>query len=150
MPYGPGDLTIFDDAIKSIQRNPLMYGGDTPRGARLAAGLARDLINHGDVPVSIENLNGWWLITCQRDWLFVDGKYRSDYWDHMISIPHVAVNSIRTEVILAALANGLFTIAEQKLQWIGKKAEIPISLDGRINQILNSQFNGRVVGFTAD
>jgi hypothetical protein len=56
--YTPKDVEILDDAIAIIRRNPVFYGGEPPRGARLAAALARDLIEYGDLPVSIDLLDG--------------------------------------------------------------------------------------------
>jgi hypothetical protein len=148
--YGPNDLHIIDDPIKVIQRNPLLYGGEQPRGARFAAAVVRDLINHGDLPVNIDILDGWWLITCQRDWLCGDGTDRSHYWRRMIPTPHIARESIRAEILLTAFSRGLITVAEGKITWIVQNAEISSALNDRIRQLIESKFSGRAVAFIAD
>jgi hypothetical protein len=148
--YGPNDVLVINDPIKVIQCNPVLYGGEQPRGARFAAAVARDLICHGDLPVNIDILGGWWLITCQKDWLFSDGTYRSDYWHRMIPTPHIARESIRAEILLTAFSRGLLTVAEGKITWIVQNAEISSALSDRIRQLIESNFSGRAVAFVAD
>ena len=150
MEYRTDDLTIIDDPITIIRRNPFLYGGEQPRSARLAAALARDLICHGDVPVSVEDVEGWWLITCQKDWLSDGDTDKSQYWSRMIPTPDVMRESIRSEILLTAFATGLLTMAGGKTQWILRDATMPTVLGSRIRRLAKSNFIGRAVAFTAD
>jgi hypothetical protein len=148
--YGPHDLVILDDAIAIIRRNPVLYGGDAPRGARLAAAVMRDRIAHGDVPVSGDEVDGWWLITCQRDWLADSGTDQPDYWHRIVAAPEIGTESIRSEVLLTAFSKALFTIADGQLLWLVQDGSIPASLDGKIRPLLEPSFKGRAVAFAVD
>jgi hypothetical protein len=150
MEYGPDDLVIIDDPLKVIQRNPSLYGGDPPRGARLAAAVARDLINNGDLPVTVDKLEGWCLITCQKDWLASQGADESNYWFRMIPTPQIARESIRAEILLTAFSKGLFTISGRRIQWIVQNTGVPETLDSRVKHLLASDFGGRAVAFVTD
>jgi hypothetical protein len=148
--YGPDDLVIIDDPIEVIRRNPTLYGGDRPRGARLAAAVARDLIQSGDIPVNIDLVAGWWLITCQKDWLSVDGRDNASHWSRMIPTPHFGPESIRAEVVLTALSRGLLTLSHGKIQWLTQEVDIPAELRGRLDKLLETKFSGRAVAFIAE
>jgi hypothetical protein len=146
--YTLKDIVILDDAVAAIQRNPVFYCGEPPRGARLAAALARDLIEYGDLPVSVDFLEGWWIVACEKDWLAGEG--RSVYWSRIIPTPEVARESMRSEVLLTAFSNGLLTMAERKVQWIVKGPEIPKALENLIKQKSHGGFQGRIAAFTVD
>ena len=151
MDYEPGDLVIIDDPIKVIQRNPTLYGGASPRGARLAAALARDLIEQGDLPVTVDRVAGWWFITCEKDWLAAAGEDEAAHWFRMIPNPASGPEAIRPEILLTAFASGLFTAGPARtLHWIVKGIEMPPRLTSRVRRLLASNFGGRAVGFTAD
>ena len=68
----------------------------------------------------------------------------------MVPTPYVARHSIRTEVLLTAFSDALLTVASKKIQWIVRNAEIPIALDVRIRETIESGFRGRLVAFVAD
>ena len=148
MEYTLKDIVILDDVVAAIRRNPVFYGGEPPRGARLAAALARDLIEFGDLPVSVDFLDGWWIVACDKDWLAGEG--RSVYWSRIIPTPEVARESMRSEVLLTASSKGLLTIAARKVQWIVKGPEIPEPLEHLIKQKAHVGFQGRIAAFTVD
>jgi hypothetical protein len=148
MKYTMKDIVILDDAVAAIRRNPVFYGGEPPRGARLAAALAGNLIEYGDRPVSIDFLEGWWIVTCGKDWLA--GAGRSAYWSRIIPTHEVARESMRSEVLLTAFSKGLLTIVERKVQWLVKGPEIPNALENLIKQKSDASFQGRIAAFTVD
>jgi hypothetical protein len=151
MEYGPDDLVIIDDALKVIRKNPSLYGGEPPRGDRLAAAVVRDLIGHGDLPVSVDKIEGWWLVVCQKDWLASVGADKSKYWFRMIPTPQIKRESIRAEVLLTAFSKRLFTISGGKIQWIVQQdAPLPDMLHSRVKQLVRSDFVGRAVAFLAE
>jgi hypothetical protein len=150
MEFGPDDIEVVDDPVKVIRRNPILYGGQLPRGARLAAALIRDLINQGDVPVQIESLDGWWLIVCQKDWLEPERTQGKNYWTRMVPTPEVAVESIRSEVVLAALCRNLFTANASGIECIQRSEDLPPAMKSRVDQILEIGVAGRIVGFLCE
>ena len=150
MTYGPGDLLILDDPIKIIRSNPTLYGGKHPRGGRLAAAIANDLIYDGDVPVGVSRIDKWWLITCEKDWLSDNAADRSEYWFRMIPTPEFAPDSIRAEVLLTAFSKGLVTLAQGRLQHIVEEWETPGEVKDHLNRMIEAKFSGRAVAFIAD
>ena len=147
MTYALEDIQIVDDAIKVIQRNPVLYGGEEPRGARLATGLVRDLLHSMQIPVSVNYVEGWWLLRCDNDWLRDSVIGGQDYWCKMIPTPSIATNSIRSEVIVRALSNNLFTVANGVMIWLVNEIALPQSIDSAVRDFMKITSSGRIVGF---
>jgi hypothetical protein len=150
MDYRMEDLQVFDDPVRLIRRIPLVYGGEPPRGRRLAAWLMGDLIHHGDVPAHVEAHDGWWLIICEKDWLLPSVERGKSWWFRIVSTPEVGPESMRSEVILTALCERLFTIAGGTVEWINGEGELPRSLARRVKKLASSNQIGRAVAFLAD
>jgi hypothetical protein len=148
--YTADDLEILDDAVAIIRRNPFFYGGHPPRGPFLARAMSEDLIIFADLPMTVDAVAGWWLIASQKDWLRKDGADRSDYWRRIVPTPEAGRETMRTEVLLTAFANGLFTVAGQGIEWIVSGPPAPKAVMDRVAQILDSGFRGRLVAFTVD
>jgi hypothetical protein len=128
-----------------------MYGGKPPRAARLAAGMAADLVQRGFVPVTVETFDGWWLVTCQVDWLNVSGAYHANYWRRIVPAPEIGDNAMRMEVLLTAFSAVLFTVTAGSVEFIAGANEINNdTLRDKATSLSRSDFRGRAVGFIAD
>jgi len=141
-------LIKIDDPIQVIRKYPDMYGGKTPRSARMAGYMVQCLLTHNCVPLQVEVVDNWWVIISQKDWLRVDGKYMRDYWTRIVPTPEIGSEAIRGEVILHALSKCLFTIAAGSIEFIeGENSAIPPALQPYVDRLTKGDFPGRAVFF---
>src|SRR5256885_1322137 len=99
------------DPIAQIQANPQMYlrGGQVD-GVDLARQLAGDAIYLGAKRVQIMEVNDWLLVAADLDWIKKSAQTGiNDVFSRIIPFPQAGVNSMRSEVLLGAFADDVFT-----------------------------------------
>ena len=105
--YSGDDIRIIHDPFEVIRARPSMYApsGGTPEG--LAYLLISDALLFGARSVRTDVVNGWLLVSADIDWLLA--PYQRDLqplslFRRMVHVPAFGPNSLRGEVIVAALA----------------------------------------------
>jgi hypothetical protein len=99
------------DPIGQIQANPQMYlrGGQVD-AVDLARQLAGDAIYLGAKRVQIMEVNDWLLVAADVDWMNKSAQTGvNDVFSKIIPFPQAGVNSMRSEVLLSAFADDVFT-----------------------------------------
>lgn len=148
MPTNPGEkIERVGDAVAVIRKTPRTYAGDKPWGPKFADSLMQDLIYLDALPARVERLEGWWIVSSDRDWLTsADGSVNLEAFSRPFPKPAPVVNSIRTEVLIAALANAVVTCGRDGLKWInGDPDRWPPSPE--LVKKLSSIGTGRIVAF---
>jgi hypothetical protein len=99
------------DPIAQIQANPQMYlrGGQVD-AVDLARQLAGDAIYLGAKRVQIMEVNDWLLVAADVDWMNKNAQTGvNDLFNRIIPFPQAGVNSMRSEVLVSAFADDVFT-----------------------------------------
>ena len=118
-------------------------------GAQLAMAVARDLVNTGALPVTIDVVNGWWLVVCQRDWLAGGTAEPSDYWFRTgLAREWEADGMPATQGSLATLSTNIVTATQERTEWIVGNDMLPQQVSDAIRRALARGSSGRVVAFT--
>ena len=116
--YGPEDLELHDDPIPMIRRRASWFVGDKGRGRYLLSCLLRDLIYLDVLPVRGDKISQWWVVYADRDWLSVGGPIDLKPFYQTIPFPVIGRNSMRTEVLVTALADAAVTIGANGITWL--------------------------------
>lgn len=99
------------DPIAHIQSNPDMYlrGGQVD-AVELARQLAGDAIYLGAKRAQVMVVNEWLLVAADVDWMQKSGQTdANEAFNRIIPFPQAGVNSMRSEVLLSAFADDVFT-----------------------------------------
>ena len=147
----PNDiLMLITDGISLIRKRPQMYGGERPWGPSFAANLSDNVIYLGALPVHVYANDGWWIISSERDWLLTaQGSISYEAFSKFLPDPAKRANSLRTEVVIAALADAVVTCGRDGIKWITGdplQRALPDELTDRMSGI----GKGRLVAFTID
>jgi hypothetical protein len=102
------------NAIDHIRSLPAMYlprwDGDANRlGEWLAQRSAGDALILGAHAVETRHVGDCWAVSADVDWLAVPGETLEDLFDNVVAFPEAGVNSMRSEVLLAAFADTVTT-----------------------------------------
>jgi hypothetical protein len=125
-----------------------MYAGDPPRGPQLVTALIRDLISFDALPARIERLGNWWKIDSDKDWLRIDGAVSLEPFHKIMTLPPPRHLGVRTEVLIAVLADAAVTLGSDGLAWIvGDRRQWPLPEAANLTE---PQSRGRIVAFTID
>jgi hypothetical protein len=147
----PNDiLMLITDGISLIRKRPQMYGGERPWGPSFAANLAENVIYLGVLPVYVHHFDGWWTVSSEKDWLLgTDGSVSYAAFSNFLPDPAKRANSLRSEVVIAALADAVVTCGRDGTKWITgdpRQRSLPSGLSDRMAAI----DKGRVVSFSID
>jgi hypothetical protein len=135
-------------SLDVIRRHPSMYAGDPPRGPRLVEALVRDLVLLDALPVRIERFGSWWKVDSDKDWLKVDGTVSLEPFHKIITLPPPQHLGVRTEVLIAVLADAAVTCGTDGLTWIvGDQHRWPLPEAMKLAVPIR---DGRTVAFTID
>jgi hypothetical protein len=147
--YTIEDIKVIDDPIAVLRRRPSMYAGEKPRGPRFAGRLMHDLILLGALPARIDQIEGWWVIFADKDWLAADGVFSTRPFFHIIAFPVAGDNSYRTEVLLTAFADAVVTCGVEGCTWISGDAE-RWPLPDRLKTEISTIGRRRLIAFRID
>jgi hypothetical protein len=147
--FDPEASYVIKGSIEVIRRKPKMFAGDKPWGPSLASYLLKDLIYLDAMPATVEQVNDWWVIFSENDWLLQpDGVVSLDVFSNIIRNLKIGRYAIRAEVVIAALAKAAVTLKRQKIDWVAgdpAKSPLPDSIAHRA-----STSAGRIVAFTVE
>lgn len=111
MRWTEDDLRVVDP-LRMILDRPGRFLPDGDRGASLAKHLEEDARLLGAGWVQVERLADWYLVGGDMDWCRV-GRFRPadplDLFRRAWPFSEAGVNSIRSEIVVAALAEDVFT-----------------------------------------
>lgn len=144
--YTINDLRITEQAIDLIRKRCDWFGGAKPRAHYLAACLLRDLIFLNETMIKIEKIHDWWVIYVANDWLSDNGVIDLGPFYRMINFPQIGVNSIRSEVLITALADVAVTSGADGVVWLTGSSS-SFSLPAEIDLNLHSNTCGRILAF---
>jgi hypothetical protein len=146
-PYTREDLHVLDDPIAFLRKRPDTYAGGRPWGPRFAARLAHDLVLLSNLPIHIERIDSWWVVSSEKDWLVTaDGAVSTKPFFHIVAFPAAGDNSHRSEVLLTAFADVVVTCGVDGLTWIRPDARCPPLSDG-VRGACSRIGRGRLVAF---
>ncbi len=109
--YSRDDLHVITSPFPAIRARPAMYapGSGSPIG--LAYLLGADALAFGARSVRTDVVSGWYLVSADIDWLshpYQPDLAPSDLFGRMVHSVALGPNSIRGEVVVAALARAGF------------------------------------------
>jgi hypothetical protein len=111
MKWTSDDLRVIDP-LKIIRERAGKFLPDGDRGTSLAEHLDEDARLLGAGSVQVERLADWFLVGGDMDWCRV-GRFRPsdplDLFRRAWPFPEAGVNSIRSEIVVAALAEDVIT-----------------------------------------
>ena len=147
--FDPNAPYVIKGSIEAIRRKPHMYAGDKPWGPSLASLLVRDIVYLNALPAAVEQINDWWVISSEKDWLLQpDGAVSLDVFSNIIRNLKIGRYAIRAEVVIAALTKAAVTLKGQKIDWVaGDPAKSPLP---DIVAHKASIGAGRIVAFTVE
>src|SRR5690349_4433092 len=99
------------DPVTHVRDNPAMYlRGGRRDAVELARQLAGDAIYLGAKRAQILEVNGWLLVAADIDWM-KDRDVRETF-QQIVPFTEAGVNSMRSEILLTAYADDVFTADE--------------------------------------
>ncbi len=147
--YTLDDLLIIDDQIEMIRARAAWFGGEPPRARWFAANLVRDLIFLEASPVRVERVDHWWIVYADRDWLKVGDSVSLEPFFKVVAFSAIGVNSMRSEVVIAALADAVLTIGVDGVTWITGDRDL-WPLPPALNLETPNGGIGRILAFAID
>ena len=144
MKWTSDDLRVVDP-LEMIRDRAGMFLPDGDRGMSLAKHLEADARLLGAGWVQVERLGDWYLVGSDTDWCRVGRFHPSDPLDlfrRAWTFPEAGVNSIRSEIVVTALAEDVFTGTASERQ-IVQGGEPPPQVWG----LVQSRTWRRVIGF---
>ena len=82
--------------------------------------LVRDLVIIGALPIHIDRVVDWWLISSQKDWLLqTDGSVSLDNFKRIVHFPEAGREACHSEILLTAFAEIALTWSDGgEMTWI--------------------------------
>jgi hypothetical protein len=128
-----GPLQLIGDSVSTIRR---LWGSREDFLSRLSAPflavqLVSDLIITGYVPLSVDYVDGWSIVSSEKDWLVQpDGSVSLWNFHHVVHFPQVGREACRSEILLTAFADAVVTAyGQDAATWIvGSPDEYPFTL----------------------
>lgn len=139
-----GRLTIIDDYIPVIKNR----FGPQLSGSYLASALVDDLILTDVLPVDVDHIDDWWIVSAATDWL-IQSEGSVSLWNftHIVHFPQKGREACRSEILLTAYAEAVITAGRtSELAWIVGNPDRS-TLPARILERLSKQTVGRLVAF---
>jgi hypothetical protein len=145
--YEASDLHLEIDDLSLIRRT----FGPEMSGQQLAGQLVRDLILTGSVPFGVDYIDGWWVVSSEKDWLLLpSGSITLRSFKHIVHFPEAGREACHSEILLSAFADAVVTQgANDKLTWITGDHERRI-LPKEVLKKLMQEGRGRTVAFTLE
>lgn len=105
------DLHILDQPLDYIRKHPDRFLRLAPvQAEELAQYMVKDAAILGVVPVTLDQINGWWIVTAGEDWITKENCYAvQDTFHRIVPFPQQGANCHRAEVLLTAFADDLVT-----------------------------------------
>ena|SRR5258706_10571055 len=140
--YEASHLRTEIDDVPLIRRT----FGPKMSAQQLATQLVRDLILVGSIPLQVDCIDGWWLVSSGKDWLLSPGggvTLRS--FRHIVHFPEAGREACHSEILLSAFADVVVTRGENgEVTWISGDQERWISPKEILGQLMR---DGRTVAF---
>ena len=144
MRWTEDDLRVVDP-LKMIRDRPGMFLPDGDRGTGLAKHLEEEARLLGAAWVQVERLADWYLVGSDMDWCRV-GRFRPsdplDQFRRAWPFPEAGVNSIRSEILVTAFAEDVFTGTASERRIVQGGEPPP-----QVWELVESRGWRRVVGF---
>lgn len=97
------------DAIAWVRSDPKrFFSGDSPSPAGLVTWLARDLLSLGRGSCTIRNVDSWWIIGSDVDWLWHERFSPVELFARVVPEPRRGDNDLRAEILVAACAQAVW------------------------------------------
>ena len=107
---------IVKSALEAVRSKPEIFIGPNfgKDGVfddrRLAYRLVSDPMTYKYSPITVEHINGWWLVSAKQDWLVKAGSNSiSELFNRVVDFPEAGANGIRSEIMLNAFADDVVT-----------------------------------------
>lgn len=104
-------LQVPDAAIGFIRSHAGMFVGESPPMADLLMSrLVTDVTCVSHKNVTSRHTDGWWIVTCEEDWIQSDPRSPSrDFFTHIVPFPEAGQNAFHGRVLLTAFASDVVT-----------------------------------------
>ena len=145
--YEASDLHLKIDDVSLIRR---IFGPEMS-GQQLTGHLVRDLILTGSLPLGVDYLDEWWVVSSEKDWLLIpSGSITLRSFRHIVHFPEAGREACHSEILLSAFADAVVTRGENdKLTWITGDRERRI-LPKEVLKKLMQDGRGRTIAFTLE
>jgi hypothetical protein len=145
--YKASDLNIEIDGIALIRRT----FGPTMTAQQLVGGLVRDLVLTRSLPLRINFVDPWWVISSQVDWLTEsDGSTTLRSFKYVVHLPEAGREACHSEIFLTAYADAVITRGPKDgLIWIAGDQQ-RTALSEELLRELTHDGCGRAVAFWLD
>jgi hypothetical protein len=116
---------------------------------QLATQIVRDLVLIGSVPIHVDQIDGWWIVSSAKDWLLEpDGSVSLWNFSHIAYFPEAGREACHSEILLSAFANAVVTKgADEELIWVIGSPDVWMIPANVLTHIQNN--SGRTIAFTA-
>jgi hypothetical protein len=133
------------DTLSFIRRRWDIYLPEGVSELILAERLQKEARLLTGCEAKIQQSNGWWLVSCPHDWLRI-GRYLGDepseLFDRAFAFPESGVNTVRSEIVVAAFASDVFINTPEQYHVI-QGGEPPDA----VLEACREEGRGRTVGF---
>jgi hypothetical protein len=145
--YNASDLHFENDDLSLIRRT----FGPNMSGQQLVGQLVRDLTVTGSLPLGVDYVEGWWVVSSEKDWLLIpSGSITLRSFEHIVHFPEAGREASHSEILLSAFANAVVTRgSNEKLTWITGDQE-RWTLPKEVLKKLMQEGRGRAVAFTLE
>lgn len=104
--YKASELSTNIDDVSLIKRT----FGPKMCGWQLATQLVRDLLLAGSMPFRVDCVDGWWLVSSDKDWLFTQGGAATlQSFKQIVHFPEAGREACHSEILLSAFADAVVT-----------------------------------------
>jgi hypothetical protein len=108
-----------------------------------------DLILLGALPAHVDQIEGWWVVSADEDWLAADGVFSTRPFFNIVAFPAAGDNSHRAEVLLTAFADAVVTCGVEGCAWIVGDAD-HWPLPDRLKVEISTVGRRRLIAFRID
>ncbi|GIU24405.1 hypothetical protein TUM4644_18820 [Shewanella colwelliana] len=120
--YTLNDLKPVPTAVELIKAHPEKYLANTESPANeIASHLMSDALALSARRVLVQNVNGWYLVSADKDWVRdnIDNiSELSNIFCRLLAIPEKCVNSFRGEVLAYTFSSNCFVFDHGKIDLI--------------------------------
>ncbi len=140
------EIHNIDDAVAFVRSHPEMFLRDgVLRADELASNLVSEAAILGVFPITVDRINGWWVVAAEEDWLAKENECSAEVtFNRVVPFPKAGANSMRAEILLTSFASNVVTCTGGKKVLIkGDKS----ALDEIEPTLINRYAKHRVVAF---
>ena len=135
----------LNNPVDWVKEHPqIMLRSSLICGENLAHRVVHDAFVSKVKSMKIEQIENWWIIAGINDWLSYKNLSINDLFNKLIPFPEMGQECHRSEILLTAFADNIFTVLDKSFRWITPKIEIPIEIE---NWLRNNNYV-RVIAFS--